>query len=157
MYSWAVDALDLYVLGRRLGKVGEAALEGPDAERLSPAAALVLGDVLTHPGSSISEITDRSGFPQSYVSKCVNVLREQQVVETLADPADGRRTLVRATRPAARRIRQRAKAPLGNLLREALNTDDPAVLAEVETALEVLVARFVPKGFRRGDEDPTGA
>ncbi|MDN3353177.1 MarR family winged helix-turn-helix transcriptional regulator [Actinomadura sp. DC4] len=149
-----MDALDLYVLGRRLGKVGEAALGRPGAERLSPAAALVLGDVLTHPGSSISEITDRTGFPQSYVSKWVNLLRDQQVVETFTDPADGRRTLVRSTRTAARRIRQRAKTPFDDLLRGALGTDDPAVLVEVEAALEVLVARFVPKGTRRGDEDP---
>src|ERR1043166_1340423 len=116
MYRVVVDALDLYVLGRRLGKLGEAALEGPGAERLSPAAALVLGDVLTHPGSSISEITARTGFPQSYVSKWVNLLRDKQVVETFTDPADGRRTLVRSTRTAARRIRQRAKTPFGDLL-----------------------------------------
>jgi DNA-binding MarR family transcriptional regulator len=148
MYLGVVDALDLYVLGRRLGKIGEAALEGTDAQRLSPAAALVLGDVLTHPGSTISEITSRTGFPQSYVSKSVNRLREHRVVETVADPADGRRTLVRATRTATQRIGQRAKAPFKALLREALGTDDPEVLAEVEAALDVLVARLVPKRAR---------
>jgi DNA-binding MarR family transcriptional regulator len=148
MYLGLVDALDLYVLGRRLGKIGQAALEGADAKRLSPAAVLVLGDVLTHPGSTISEITNRTGFPQSYVSKSVNRLREHQVVETVADPADGRRTLVRATRTATQRIGQRAKAPFEALLREALGTDAPEVLAEVEAALDVLVARLVPKGAR---------
>ena len=141
-----MDALELYVLGRRLAKLGEAALEGPGAQRLPPAVALVLGDVLTHPESSISQITERTGFPQSYVSKSVGQLRELKVVETVADPADGRRTLVRATRTSAKRIGQRAKAPFDDLLREAL--DDPEELDEVRAALEVLAARLVPKHAR---------
>jgi DNA-binding MarR family transcriptional regulator len=141
-----MDALELYVLGRRLAKLGEAALEGPGAQRLPPAVALVLRDVLTHPESSISQITERTGFPQSYVSKSVGQLRELNVVETVADPADGRRTLVRSTRTSAERIGQRAKAPFDDLLREAL--DEPEALDEVRAALEVLAARLVPKHTR---------
>ncbi|PWU44195.1 MarR family transcriptional regulator [Micromonospora globispora] len=138
----------MYLLGRRLAKIGEAALEGPGAERLPPALALVLGDVLMHPDSSISEITARTGYPQGYVSKSVNRLREWGVVETATDPADGRRTLVRATRTVPTRIEERAKAPVDAVLAGALDTADSQVVAEVRAALELLVDRLVPKGAR---------
>lgn len=155
----AVDALDLYVLLRRLGKIGEAALEGPGTERLSPAVALVLGDVLTHPGSSISETTARTGFPQSYVSKSVSRLRGLRVVETVADRGDGRRTLVRPTRTAVRRIGQRATAPFEATLLDALGTDDPTVVADrLRAGRQVGHRRPVVRAARRAgriaDPDP---
>ncbi|WP_203918891.1 MarR family winged helix-turn-helix transcriptional regulator [Rugosimonospora africana] len=143
-----MDALDLYLLGRRLAKAGELALQGRGAGGMPPALALVLGDVLSHPDSSISQITDRTGFPQSYVSKSVNRLRELNVVETVTDPADGRRTLVRASRAASRRIEKRAKAPFDAVLVDALGAADPQALAEVREALELLVSRLVPAGAR---------
>jgi DNA-binding MarR family transcriptional regulator len=144
-----VDALDLYLLGRRLTKLGEAALEGPDAQRLPPAVALVLSDVMTHPESSISEITARTGFPQSYVSKSVHRLRQAGAAETVADPRDGRRTLVRPAASVGRRIADRAKTPLNDVLADAIDTSDAASVAEIQTALEVLVQRLVPQGARK--------
>jgi DNA-binding MarR family transcriptional regulator len=145
MYLFGMDALDLYVLSRRLGKIGEAAMRGPGAEGLSPAVALVLGEVLSRPGSSIREITERTGYPQSYVSKSVDRLRAGGVVETFADPQDGRRTLVRPTEAVGRRIAGRASAPYERLLAEAVGTD---ALPEVTAALEILVRHLVPKTAR---------
>ena len=70
-------------------------------------------DVGYHPDSSISEITERTGLPQSLVSMSVAKLRDLGVVQTEPDPADRRRTLVHPTavmeeghnEPAARRSR----------------------------------------------------
>jgi hypothetical protein len=73
------------------------------------------------------------------------------VVETMADPGDGRRTLVRPTRTATRRIGQRAEAPFEPALLDALGLAGPEVVAEVKAALDVLVNRLVPKGTRRGE------
>ncbi len=55
-----------------------------------------MGLFLYHPDSSISEITERTGFPQSLVSTAVAKLRDVGVVETEPDPTNRRRTLVRA-------------------------------------------------------------
>jgi hypothetical protein len=81
-------------------------------------AGLVLADVFAHPGSSISEITARTGMPQSHVSETVARLREQGTVESFPDPADRRRTRQRAapeerharrTGPGRRRAGRRAR------------------------------------------------
>ena len=89
-----MEALDLILLGRRLAKIGESVLRGGAAPEQPTGAGLVLRDVLAHPGSPISQITARTGLPQSYVSATVSRLRERGVVESGPDPQDGRRTLV---------------------------------------------------------------
>ena len=65
---------------------------------------MVLIDVFENPGSTIGQIVERTGLPQSHVSNSVARLREADVVTTNSDPADGRRTLVSPSRS------QRAKA-----------------------------------------------
>jgi DNA-binding MarR family transcriptional regulator len=148
MYLCRVDALDLYLLGRRLARIGETALQAPGTDRVPPAAALVLGDVLVHPGSSITEITERTGFPQSYVSKSVGRLREAGLAEAVPDPADGRRTLVRPTPAVAARIADRAGRSIGPALADALGPADASATAEVTAALQVLVDHLVTGGPR---------
>jgi MarR family len=117
-----MDALDLIILGRQLRQIGERVLRGDDqaeergsdpgearpaaaaadarSRELTPGALLVMRDVLGHPGSSITDITSRTGLPQSYVSDSVGRLRALGMAETRADPSDGRRTLVQV--PASR-------------------------------------------------------
>ena len=92
-----MNALDLIMLGRQLTKIGEEVLRGSKAQAMPTGPSLVLRDVFAHPDSSITEVTARTGLPQSYVSDSVARLRDQGIVETSADPADGRRTLVRVT------------------------------------------------------------
>src|SRR5580692_11081147 len=99
-----VDALDLIMLGRQLTKIGEDVMRGSTAQtaktqtaKARPATppgaepadapfmptgpSLVLRDVFANPGSSITDITARTGLPQSYVSESVARLRGQAIVQ----------------------------------------------------------------------------
>jgi DNA-binding MarR family transcriptional regulator len=132
-----MDALDLIILGRQLARIGERAMRdgnhhdnGPgDLGAALPAGALiVMRDVLTHPGSSISDITARTGLPQSHVSESVNKLRVKGITEINADPADRRRTLVRLTATSQDQVARHSARNADNLLRAALGDvpDDSA-------------------------------
>ncbi|HTR71489.1 MAG TPA: winged helix DNA-binding protein [Mycobacteriales bacterium] len=141
-----MDALELFVLGRKLMKLASRAL--PEGG-LSSSVRSVLIDVAAHPDSSISQITERTGFPQSHVSTSVARLREMNAVRTSPDPLDGRRTLVRVTPETIRRVARSRTGPVDGLLAGVLGDDDPAVLAEVIDALEMLSRRLTPKARAR--------
>ena len=66
-----VMAFDLIVLGRQLARIGETVMRGQAPPAQPTIAGMVLADVFAHPGSSISEITARTGMPQSHVSETV--------------------------------------------------------------------------------------
>ena len=86
---------ELYKLGRRLTEISRDAALNPGDPKLPMGETVVLEDVLTHPGSAVSEISERTGVAQSYVSRVVAQLQSSGTLETKADPADRRRTLVR--------------------------------------------------------------
>jgi len=124
-----MDALDLIILGRQLARIGERAMrqDGPDdsgpgafGAALPVGALIVMRDVLTHPGSSISDITARTGLPQSHVSESVNKLRVKGIAEINADPADRRRTLVRLTATSEDQVVRHSARNADELLRGAL-------------------------------------
>lgn len=148
-----MNALDLIVLGRQLTKIGEEVLRGPGARPGRTAAApflpigpsLVLRDVFAHPGSSISDITARTGLPQGYVSESVARLRGQGILETSADPADGRRTLVRVPARHPRTVAAKGSASVDGALAAALgqSAGGPEV-AEIIATLAALAERLRP-------------
>jgi DNA-binding MarR family transcriptional regulator len=133
-----MDAIHLFLLGRKLTKIGEQALTGTGGSRLGAGGRLILEDVVTHPDSSIRDITDRTGFPQSHVSSTVAHLRDLGVLATAADPTDRRRTLVRTTEFYEQRAAERGSAPADSAIAAALSGLDPDVVAEVTAALDVL-------------------
>jgi len=164
-----MNALDLIVLGRQLTKIGEEVLRGSEdaagqdagghGERPAQASgrprqvpfmpagpSLVLRDVFAHPGSSITDITGRTGLPQGYVSESVARLRSQGILETSADPADGRRTLVRVSAEHPRTVAARGSAPVDGALAAALGEPDggPAV-TEIVATLSALAERLRPE------------
>jgi len=164
-----MNALDLIVLGRQLTKIGEEVLRGSgdpagqdagghgerpaeasgrprQAPFLPTGPSLVLRDVFAHPGSSITDITARTGLPQSYVSESVARLRSQGILETSADPADGRRTLVRVSAGHPRTVAAKGSAPVDGALAAALGEPDggPAV-AEIVATLSALAERLRPE------------
>ena len=141
-----MNAIELFVLGRKLMKLAELALP---AGELNPSVRSVLLDVATKPGSSISEITERTGFPQSHVSASVAKLREIGAVETEVDPLDRRRTLVRITPTTIRRATRRATTPVDNVLAGAMGDGDTDEVAEVLEALDLLARRLTPKALAR--------
>jgi DNA-binding MarR family transcriptional regulator len=137
MYHSDVDAVDLIILGRQLTRIGERAMREGDLETDGPGslgvplpagALIVMRDVLANPGSSISDITARTGLPQSYVSESVNRLRMKGIAEINADPADRRRTLVRLTATHVDRAARHSARDADDLLRLALSdlADDGA-------------------------------
>lgn len=124
-----MDALDLILLGRQLTRIGERAMRGGNPEDDGPVpygaalpagALVVMRDVLAHPGSSITDITARTGLPQSYVSESVNKLRVKGIAEISADPADRRRTLVRLTAKHLDQVARHSARDADDLLRRAL-------------------------------------
>src|SRR5690348_9614919 len=116
-----MDALELYLLGRQLMKIADASFGAMGAAGPPLGLRLVLEDIATHPESSISEITARTGFPQSHVSSAVARFREQDIVVTHADPNDGRRTLVRATPSYVRRAARRGSVSADDAIATVLD------------------------------------
>ena len=92
-------------------------------------------------GSSISEITARTGMPQSHVSETVARLREQGTVESFPDPADRRRTLVRVSAQHPKNVMRAALVPVDAALAAALGPDEAA---DIVKTLEALAARLRP-------------
>jgi DNA-binding MarR family transcriptional regulator len=112
---------------------------------INTSVRLVLIDIAYHPDSSISEITERTGFPQSHVSQSVAKLRELGVLETSFDPADRRRTLVRPTPALAQRqARAGAATPLEEVLASELDEAQHGQLGEAVAAIELLAGLFTP-------------
>jgi hypothetical protein len=154
-----VYASELFLLGRKLMKLGEEAI--PPSPRapgaVSTSVRLVMADIAYHPGSSVSEITERTGFPQSLVSLSVARLREFGAVLTEPDPADRRRTLVRPAESVVRKPgTQHAAAPIDETIAKAIGTDAQDRLPDVLAALELLGQLIIPEiyGLGPGPADP---
>lgn len=140
-----MDGLELYELGRRLMRAGEIALKGSGEAGLPAGVALIVMDVVEHPGSAIREIVARTGFPQGHVSASVARLRERGVLETSLDPADGRRTLVRVTADFADQVARRRGTPVHAGLAEVAGIEDPRELTELADTLDSLAKRILPR------------
>ena len=153
-----MNALDLIMLGRQLTKIGEEVLRGSKAQAMPTGPSLVLRDVFAHPGSSITDVTARTGLPQSYVSESVARLRDQGIVETSADPADGRRTLVRVTAAHPRTVAAKGSAPVDAALAAALGERPTRSRSSIPSArwpsASAPITRPHPAGARPG---PPGA
>jgi DNA-binding MarR family transcriptional regulator len=120
--------------------------EGLPGQGVNTSARLVLLDVVSNPGSSISEITARTGYPQSHVSTSVMKLREFGAVRTEADPRDRRRTLVWVIPEAVQRARSRVISTADTAVARALDQATAAEVADVIAALEMLAERFETPG-----------
>jgi DNA-binding MarR family transcriptional regulator len=150
-----VYANELFLLGRKLMKLGEEAI--PPSPRtagaMSTSVRLVMADIAYHPGSSVSEITERTGFPQSLVSLSVARLRDFGAVLTEPDPADRRRTLVR---PAASVVRkagtQHSAAPVDETIAKAIGAEAQDRLPDALAALELLGQLIIPEVYGLGPE-----
>ncbi|WP_254897987.1 helix-turn-helix domain-containing protein [Kitasatospora sp. NA04385] len=149
-----MDGVELFLLGRALMKIGEDALpEPPGGSGRHPGGTrntlVAASDISAHPGTTVGETAARTGLPQSQISAAVARLKEAGAVRTEPDPADRRRTLVHpAERPSARVAAVRA-AGVDEALAAALGPDpDPARLAEVTAALDVLARHLSPRHTR---------
>lgn len=140
-----MDAFALFQLGRRLMKLGEQAMPDIEFSKLSAPARAVLFDVFENPDSSISDITGRVRFPQSQVSSCVARLRDGGVLETVTDPRDRRRTLVRPTEEARRQARTPPPAEIDDAIAAAIASTDPGEVQHVKDVLDDLASLLRPR------------
>jgi DNA-binding transcriptional ArsR family regulator len=138
-----VEALDLILLGRRLMKIGEEAMRGSIGGRRPTGQSLVLRDVFANPGNTITKITARTGLPQSYVSESVARLLDDGILETSADPADGRRTLVRVSDEHPHNVIRKGSVSVDGSLADAFGD------ANAARVLEALAGQM-----RRGEAGP---
>jgi DNA-binding MarR family transcriptional regulator len=154
-----VNAFELFLLGRKLMKLGEEAIprSKADAGGTATSLRLVMADVAYHPGSSVSEITERTGFPQSLVSLSVARLRDLGFVVTAPDPADRRRTLVRPVEGALRQGARHAAATVDQTIAKAIGTDAQDRLPEALAALELLGQLVVPEVHPLARPEPADA
>jgi DNA-binding MarR family transcriptional regulator len=146
-----MEALDLIVLGRQLARLGEQAMRDDDPNddgvaalgaTLPVGALIVMRDVLASPGSSITDITARTGLPQSYVSESVNKLRVKGIAEITADPTDRRRTLVRLTAAHLEQVARHSARNADEVLRSALGDVAEARARQVIALLTDLANRM---------------
>lgn len=137
-------AFDLIVLGRQLTKIGESVMRGGAASAMPTGSGLVLSDVLAHPGSSITEITTRTAMPQSYVSESVARLVEKGLVVSSPDPADKRRTIVRASESHPHNVARAGMVPVDAALLAALGDPSPSDARDLLATLEALASRLRP-------------
>jgi DNA-binding MarR family transcriptional regulator len=148
--SRSMNGTELFRLGRRLMKLGIAGIPPSGFRELPTSVRMVLVDVYEHPGSTIGQIVERTGFPQSIVSAAVARLRESGALETTTDPADRRRTLVAPSLEHQARAAQaeHEQPPVDDLLAaalvERLGPDGAVHLPEVTAALDLLARLLTP-------------
>jgi len=135
------------MLGRQLSRIGEEVMRGSRAPGMPTGPSLVLRDVFAHPDSSISDVTARTCLPQSYVSESVARLRDQGIVETSADPSDGRRTLVRVIPDHPRTVAAKGSVSVDAALADALGEPaGGAAIAQIIGTLSDIATRLTPAG-----------
>jgi DNA-binding MarR family transcriptional regulator len=145
-----MNPMSLFLLGRRLMQIAEGALP---TGKWAKSGRLVFVDVTYHPNSSITEITERTGFPQSLVSTAVAKLREIGLLESGPDPLDRRRTLVRTT-PEISAVQERIGAlSIDDILAQELTREDQHELPDVIAALDLLSRVFTPEVMSEDSEN----
>ena len=133
------------LLGRRLVALSRSTTDDLDDLALTAGELAVLEDVLANPGSSVSDIQQRTGFVQSHVSASVSRLRARGVVHTAADATDGRRTRVVASAATTAAVSRRAGRPVRPALVAATGDPDEADrVAELLDELAALLLRRDP-------------
>lgn len=156
-----MDGGELHRLGKRLLELSAAATGEVGDLVLTPGEAAVVENAVRHPGSSVGEISRRSGFTQSHVSASVSRLRRHGLIETAADPADGRRTRVHVTGEAVTAIGRRAARGIEGALGAAAGGPEGArrALDLLDELAALLLRGGEPAVFRPAlrDHDEGGA
>ncbi|WP_433632352.1 MarR family transcriptional regulator [Nocardia sp. CA-120079] len=115
-----MNGRQLHRLALYLADIGRQASLEPGDVVPAPGEIAVLDDVMEHPGSSVREITERTGFVQSHVSTSVARLVDRGLLSTSSDSTDRRRTLAYPTDMLRRAIARRTARPVDDALADRL-------------------------------------
>ncbi|GAA3214405.1 MarR family transcriptional regulator [Actinocorallia longicatena] len=129
-----MNASELFLLGRRIQKIAEAAIPSDgvgDHPTSTQTVLVVAADIREHPGTTVTEIARRTGIVQSHISNCVARLRSVETVLAAPDPADRRRTLLHPNPDLPPRAKVVREAPLEPAL-AAATTDPEEAMALLE-------------------------
>jgi MarR family 2-MHQ and catechol resistance regulon transcriptional repressor len=141
---------ELYRLGRRLQDMAEKAIGTGPTFDFSPAETIVVGDLLDHGVSTISDVSSRTGFAQSRVSTVVAALRDRGWIETSVSEADRRRTHVAVTEDVRRRSKEARTRSATPVLAAALADLSAERRDELIAALEELERALGAPGVATG-------
>jgi DNA-binding MarR family transcriptional regulator len=144
-----MNGVELFLLGRKLMKIGEEAIPRNGFRELPTSVRSILLDVFEHPDTSVGEIATRTGFPQSHISASVAKLRDEGVFVTTIDPSDRRRTLVRRSPEVTRRVATKEMVPIRDALSAALGSDDESFIAQISDALDLLAEHLNPDAIAK--------
>ncbi|MFI7344269.1 MarR family winged helix-turn-helix transcriptional regulator [Streptomyces sp. NPDC050085] len=149
-----MNGVELFLLGRTLMKIGEAAMPEPEGGSAAHAGStravlIVASDIATHPDTAASEIATRTGLPQSQVSTSVARLKEAGAVTTTPDPTDRRRALIRQAPQLSARVKEVRATTIDDALTTALADSTPQARKEVTAALETLARHLTPQATAR--------
>ncbi|MHA7987710.1 MarR family transcriptional regulator [Rathayibacter sp. CAU 1779] len=140
-----MNSVELFLLGRVLMKLGEQGmpqLAGSQRGRAGERVVLVVAtEIAMYPGTTVAEVTARTGLPQSQVSEAVSQLVTAGSVEAGRDPDDGRRTLLRPARRVSSRVAEVRAGSVDGVVAELVGETD---LRRVMDALEFLSAKLSP-------------
>ncbi|MFI5719296.1 MarR family transcriptional regulator [Nocardia sp. NPDC051750] len=120
-----MDRQRLHRLGRRLVELSRQVQLEPGDVRPSPAEGLIITDVMFHSNSTVGDVVARTGYAQSYVSKCVASLVERGLLVTSTDESDRRRTVIGPS-PMLQSATPRRMPSLAGILADDLGSDEAA-------------------------------
>ncbi|WP_058856221.1 MarR family transcriptional regulator [Nocardia jinanensis] len=152
-----MDAASLHLVARRLRAIAFVATGNTGRRRIPPSEYAVLEDVALHPGSSIRDITERTAITQSLISRIVARFRDQGLLTTAPDPADGRRVLITVEPGVAEEVfRARGRAPIEFALGSELPHLSPERQRRVVELLDELEALMDTSGTSARAETGAG-
>ncbi|TDN45166.1 MarR family transcriptional regulator [Curtobacterium flaccumfaciens] len=132
----ASDLLTIY------GRVRRTLLTGKSDE-VTASQTAALGRLLRHGESTTADLARAEGVRPQSMGATIQALVDLGLVERRQDPADGRRTLVRAT-PAGASAREDAWAARSRVLTELLGTLSPEDRETVARSLAILETLVEP-------------
>ena len=140
-----VKVVELIWLGQQLTEVGRAQLQA-SAPGVPRHELVVMADLIENAPSTITDIAQRTGYVQSRVSAAVASLAGRGWVQTGADPADGRRTVVIVPEQILAQARE-FQAGIERRLADALLDGVPSDRQpELMAALDELLAAMRERG-----------
>lgn len=125
-------AANLHRLSRTVREIALLATGNIGDDRVNPGELAVLEDIARNPGATIGDITRRTGFAQSLVSRITHAMADAGVVTTAVDGHDRRKVRVELEPRTRAQIIQRA----GNNIAAAIATHASALTSDERAELE---------------------